>query len=206
MSESTVAERAGTRVLPLPSTQISWGKMGMWTFLASDATTFGALLVSAGILRSRNPDWPRSADVFNIPIAAIMTCLLLISSLWIVLALSAVKKGNQARFKTFLLLTITAGAFFLALQAFEWDHLIHQGMTLNSNPWGSGLLGATFYVLTGFHGAHVLGGIVYLICVLVVSRHGRYHAKNYDGVEIASLYWHFVDVVWILVFTFVYLL
>lgn len=176
----------------------------MWTFLASDATTFGALLVSAGILRYHNPNWPRTADVFNIPVAVVMTCLLLVSSLWIVLALSAVKRGNQSRFKAFLSLTILAGTLFLVLQAFEWDHLIHRGMTLNSNPWGAGLFGATFYVLTGFHGVHVFGGVVYLACVLVGGLRGLYHEENHNGVGIASLYWHFVDVVWILVFTFVY--
>jgi heme/copper-type cytochrome/quinol oxidase subunit 3 len=188
----------------LPTMQRStWG---MWSFLASDAMTFAALLASAGILRRENHDWPSSAIVLNLWLAVIMTILLLVSSVFLVNALSGVKRNDHTRFRKYLLFTILCGAAFVVLQSVEWNHLLHEGMTMTQNPWGAGLFGATFYVLTGFHGLHVLGGVLYLTGILWTGLRGRYNANNYAAVEIAGLYWHFVDIVWIFVFVFVYLL
>jgi cytochrome c oxidase subunit III len=177
---------------------------GMWAFLASDAMTFAALLTSAGLLRAQSQDWPSAATVFNLWTAIVMTILLLVSSGLMVSALSGIKRNDHTRFRNFLLFTILCGAAFVVLQGLEWHELIQQGMTLTQNHWGSGLFGATFYVLTGFHGLHVLGGVIYLTVILLCGWRGYYHAENYAAVEIAGLYWHFVDIVWIFVFLFVY--
>ena len=179
---------------------------GMWAFLASDAMTFAALLTSAALLRAQNQDWPPAATVFHLGAAVAMTVLLLVSSAFMVTALSGIKRNNHKQFITFLLFTILCGAAFVVLQGLEWRELMRQGMTLTRNSWGAGLFGATFYVLTGFHGLHVLGGVIYLTAILLRGRGGHYHAGRYAAVEIAGLYWHFVDVVWIFVFTFVYVL
>jgi len=120
--------------------------------------------------------------------------------------LSAIKRGNVAALKKYLALTILGGVIFLGLQAFEWTHLIKEGMTFSANPWGSSLFGSTFFSITGFHGMHVSGGVIYLSVVLLNAGKGNYSRENYNGVELVGLYWHFVDLVWILVFTFVYLL
>ena len=103
----------------------------------------------------------------------------------------------------FLLLTMLGGASFLGLQAFEWTHLIREGMTVSSNPFGSALFGSTFFILTGFHGCHVLAGVIYLGVTVFMTGRGSW---SFNEVEITGLYWHFVDLIWILVFTFVYLL
>jgi len=103
-------------------------------------------------------------------------------------------------------LTVLGGVMFLGMQAYEWTHLIHDGLTLTGNPFGATLFGTTFFIITGFHGAHVTGGVVYLSCYLVQALRGRLGQGSANAIEIAALYWHFVDLVWILVFTFVYLL
>jgi len=121
-------------------------------------------------------------------------------------ALSAIKHGNVAGLRSNLALTILGGLIFLGCQGYEWTHLIDQGVGLTENGFGSGLFGTTFFILTGFHGCHVFGGVVYLSCILAQSMRGRYTAEANNPVEIVGLYWHFVDLVWILVFTFVYLL
>ena len=104
------------------------------------------------------------------------------------------------------MLTVLGGLMFLGMQAYEWNHLIHRGLTLTSNPFGARLFGTTFFIITGFHGAHVTGGVIYLSCYLVRALLGRVTQANANAIEIAALYWHFVDLVWILVFTFVYLI
>ncbi|KAA0226102.1 cytochrome c oxidase subunit 3 [bacterium] len=190
-----------------PLTPESWGKLGMWIFLAGDAMSFGALLAGYGALRSGATDWPNPLEVLGINLTAFMTFLLICSSVTMVKALSAVKRGDQKGLRNFLALTILGGLIFLGLQAYEWTHLMTaQNVTFTSNPYGSYLFGTTFYAITGFHGAHVTGGVIYLSAILMNSLRGRYSAANYNGVENVGLYWHFVDLVWILVFTFVYLI
>ena len=168
--------------------------------------SFGALLAGYGALRAGSTDWPIPSDVLGIPLTAFMTFLLICTSVTMVKALSAIKHGNSKGMRNFLLLTILGGVIFLGCQAYEWTHLIHGGLAFSSNPFGSYLFGATFFAITGFHGAHVTGGVIYLTCIMIRGVRGKYSAENYDHVEILGLYWHFVDLVWIMVFTFVYLL
>jgi cytochrome c oxidase subunit 3 len=189
-----------------PLTPESWGKLGMWVFLAGDAMSFGGLLAGYGAIRAGSPNWPDSATYLGVSLPGFMTFLLICSSVTMVLGLSGARHGDLAKFRKFILLTIIGGAVFLLLQAYEWTHLTHEGMTMSSNPWGAPLFGTTFYIITGFHGCHVFGGVVYLACILLSGLNGKYLGENANAVEIAGLYWHFVDLVWILVFTFVYLL
>ncbi len=189
-----------------PLTPESWGKLGMWIFLAGDAMSFGTLLIGYGFYRVGSSNWPIPSEVLGISLTAFMTFLLIVSSLTMVNGLSAIKQGNVAALKKYLMLTILGGLIFLSLQAFEWTHLIGEGLTFTANPWGSSLFGSTFFSITGFHGMHVTGGVIYLSVVLRNAMKGKYSQADYDGVELVGLYWHFVDLVWILVFTFVYLL
>ncbi|MFQ5802623.1 MAG: heme-copper oxidase subunit III [Candidatus Methylomirabilales bacterium] len=188
-----------------PLTPESWGKLGMWIFLAGDAMSFGALLAVYGVLRYASVDWPVPASVFGINLTAFMTFLLICSSVTMVYALAAIQRGDQIGFKKFLGFTILGGLLFLGLQAYEWTHLIHEGLGFTANIWGASLFGTTFFTITGFHGAHVTGGVIYLSCYLVQALRGRSKPGIANEIEIAALYWHFVDLVWILVFTFVYL-
>ncbi len=190
-----------------PLTPESWGKLGMWVFLAADAMSFGGLLAGYGALRAGAIDWPNPSEVLGISLTAFMTFLLICSSLTMVKALSAIRHGNRAGMRNYLLLTILAGVIFLGLQAYEWNHLIH-GLVIGfaSNHFGSHLFGTTFFAITGFHGAHVTAGVIYLTVIVINNMRGKYSAENFNGVELVGLYWHFVDLIWILVFTFVYLL
>lgn len=189
-----------------PLTPESWGKLGMWVFLAGDAMSFGGLLAGYGALRASSPDWPNPLATLGINLTAAMTFLLIVSSWTMVMGLSGAKHGDLEKFRKFMLFTILGGTLFLLLQAYEWTHLTHEGMTMSENQWGASLFGTTFYIITGFHGCHVFGGVVYLSCVLLTGLNGRFLGDNASPVEIVGLYWHFVDLVWILVFTFVYLI
>lgn len=204
MSEAAVMH-AAVEPAESPLTPESWGKLGMWVFLAGDAMSFGGLIVGYGILRNGSSNWPVPAHVLGINLTAFMTFLLICSSVTMVLSLSAIKRGDQSGLRKFLFLTVLGGAAFLGLQVYEWTHLIERGMTITGNPFGAVLFGSTFFVLTGFHGCHVFGGVVYLSCVLIQALRGRFGEQHHNEVEIAGLYWHFVDLVWILIFTFVYL-
>ena len=204
MTEAAVMH-AAVEPAESPLTPESWGKLGMWVFLAGDAMSFGGLIVGYGILRNGSSNWPVPAHVLGINLTAFMTFLLICSSVTMVLSLSAIKRGDQSGLRKFLFLTVLGGAAFLGLQVYEWTHLIERGMTITGNPFGAALFGATFFVLTGFHGCHVFGGVVYLSCVLIQALGGRFGEQHHNEVEIAGLYWHFVDLVWILIFTFVYL-
>lgn len=206
MSQAAVAPSHAVEPAESPLTPESWQKLGMWIFLAGDAMSFGALLAAYGAYRLGSHNWPVPADVLGVQLTGLMTFLLICSSVTMVKALAAIQDGDQAGLKKFLFLTIFGGVIFLLLQAYEWNHLIHQGMLLTQNPWGATQFGTTFYMTTGFHGCHVFGGVVYLSCVLAKAMRGGYSASDFNGVETVGLYWHFVDLVWILVFTFVYLL
>jgi cytochrome c oxidase subunit 3 len=202
MSEAA-AIHVGVEPQESPLTPESWGKLGMWLFLAGDAMSFGCLIVGYGILRHASANWPVPKDVLGINLTAFMTFLLIVSSVTMVLSLSAIQKHDMARFKKFLGLTILGGLIFLGCQAYEWTHLITERLPEVGLSFSTHLFATTFFILTGFHGMHVTGGVIYNSCVLAAVTRGRYEAKH---VEIAGLYWHFVDLVWILIFTFVYLL
>jgi heme/copper-type cytochrome/quinol oxidase subunit 3 len=193
----------------------SLGKLGMWLFLISDAMSFGALLAAYGAIRAGAAEWAPPSEVLGINLTAFMTFLLICSSVTMVKALEAIQNGDRGRMCDFLALTILGGVIFLGLQAYEWTALIKHGLTLTTIPHhglsgaeisGSALFGPTFFAITGFHGAHVTGGVIYLACLLRHGWNDHYTADYNHKVEIAGLYWHFVDLVWIMVFTFVYLL
>ena len=205
MNPAATAEHA-IEPAETPLTPESWGKLGMWIFLAGDAMSFGTLLAGYAIIRGASEDWPNPSEHLGISLTAFMTFLLICSSVTMVKGLDAIKRGGQKSFSRFLGLTILGGLFFLGLQAFEWTNLIHEGLGLAGNPWGASLFGTTFFVITGFHGMHVTGGVIYIGIIRWNGQKGAYSAANWNAVEIVGLYWHFVDLIWILVFTFVYLL
>jgi heme/copper-type cytochrome/quinol oxidase subunit 3 len=206
-----LSQAATLRITPTEPVEYSLtdtlGKLGMWMFLAGDAMGFGALIVGYGALRYFSSNWPVPASVLGIGLTALMTFILICSSVTMVKALSAIQRGDQTHMRLFLFLTILGGLFFLGCQAYEWTHLMtHKGMGITGNPYGSPHFGATFFLLTGFHGMHVSGGVIYLICLLIRGLMGKYTVEHAYPIEIAGLYWHFVDLVWILIFTFVYLI
>ena len=178
------------------------GKLGMWTFLAGDAMTFGAGIAAYGALRYSNVNWPNPADWLGITTTAIMTFILICSSVTMVEALSGVQHGNQTKFRIYMFGTVIGGIAFLVMQAFEWRHLI-MGEQLSIK---TSLFSATFFILTGFHGMHVTGGVIYNSVLFIRGLMGKLPQEKAHLVEIAGLYWHFVDLVWILIFTFVYLI
>jgi cytochrome c oxidase subunit 3 len=189
-----------------PLTPDSWGKLGMWVFLAGDAVGFGVLLAGYGIMRASSADWPNPYQTLGINLTALMTFLLICSSVTMVKALEWLGNGDRKKAQTFLLLTALGGAIFVSLQAYEWTHLIERGMHINGNPWGASLFGTSFFIVTGFHGLHVTGGVIYLLSIVRFVGNRPEPAASYNAVEIVGLYWHFVDLVWIMVFTFMYLL
>jgi cytochrome c oxidase subunit III len=185
-----------------PLTPESWGKLGMWVFLAADAMTFGAAIATYGALRINNVNWPTPSTILGIQTTAVMTFILICSSVTMVEALSGIKHGQMSKFRTFIGLTVLGGLMFLGMQAFEWHHLIWgEGLSIKTS-----LFSATFFILTGFHGCHVFGGVVYNSVFWIRGLLGRMSQAKSNLIEIAGLYWHFVDLVWILIFTFVYLI
>jgi len=190
------------------NTGIASHKLGMWLFLASDAMGFIGLMAAYIILRTRNAaNWPIASQDLNIPLVTLNTFLLIISSVTMVLALQAQKEGKYEKFNLNLLFTAFFGFVFVVIQGVEWYELLHHGYTAPAS-----LFGATFYVLTGFHGFHVLMGVVALISFWTMSclkgNDGEltFNKGNTMPIETLGLYWHFVDLVWIILFTVIYLM
>lgn len=181
----------------------SWQKLMMWTFIIVDGLMFAGFLSGYGFARLSSPRWPPVDEIFHLTFIAAMTFLLISSSATMASAVRAAREGDRSAVLRFVWMTAAGGAAFLGMQAYEWSTLIHQGVGLSSNPWGVPLFGAYFFLITGFHGSHVLSGVVILATVALRFRAGRSSA---DGVELAGLYWHFVDLVWIFIFTFFYLI
>lgn len=181
------------------------GKIGMWIFLTTDAMSFSGFLIAYAWMRTKL-DWPNPAEHLGIFLSGIATFLLICSSVSMVLAIDACKARNRQGMLNWLLVTIIGGATFLGIQAYEYTHLVHQGITLTNFAHGTSLFGSTFYMITGFHGLHVATGVGYLIWEYINARNGHYDNGDYNRLEILGLFWHFVDLVWILVFTFIYLL
>jgi cytochrome c oxidase subunit 3 len=179
-------------------------KLAMWLFIISDAATFAACLVAYGFLRNGSPNWPTpfkfSPTIIN---AMIMTFVLITSSLTMLLGVRAAKLGDKAGAFRWTMITAVLGLLFAILHIREWIGMIHEGVRLFSNPWGSGLFGASFFSITGLHLLHVTSGVVALLAVGLRYKRGRYNA---DDLEVMGLYWHFVDLVWMFVVPFVYLL
>ena len=183
--------------------QASPAKVAIWLFIISDALTFTALLFGYGFMRLLSPDWPAQTEVFDMRLITFMTFVLISSSALMAMGVAAARNRNRSHAMMFLLATIAGGALFLGCQAYEWIHFIEEGARLFANPWGVPQFSASFFVITGFHGLHVLSGVVALAVVAVRAMRNKYSA---EGIEVAGLYWHFVDVVWVFVFAFFYLL
>jgi cytochrome c oxidase subunit 3/cytochrome o ubiquinol oxidase subunit 3 len=173
-------------------------KLGVWLFLASEVMFFGGL-IAAFLHYKVNAPSPQ-AGLLSIPLVGVNTFVLLTSSFTVVQGLSAIRRGNRAGLIRFLGITILLGVLFLAGQGYEFAKLYGEGVTLQSSVFGS-----SFFTLTGFHGLHVLIGIVWAVSTLLHALRGRYTDQNAMGVEVFGLYWHFVDIVWIVLFTLIYL-
>jgi heme/copper-type cytochrome/quinol oxidase subunit 3 len=180
------------------------GKIGMWVYLVTDAMMFGGFLIAYANLR-RLTSWPDPADVLGIQISGAATFILICSSVSMVMAVQSSAQASRRGLLTWLGLTILGGLVFLGIQAMEYTHLLAHGMGFAEFAHGNDLFGSTFYTITGFHGLHVLTGVIFNLVIWIKATTGRYDGDS-NHVEIAGLFWHFVDLIWILVFTFVYLL
>ncbi|MEK6768014.1 MAG: heme-copper oxidase subunit III [Gemmatimonadota bacterium] len=177
-------------------------KLGMWVFLCSEVMFFTALIGSYIILRWGSAEsWPVPQQTLNIPVTALNTFILICSSVSMVKAYAAAVHDDQAGLRKWLLITVAGGAMFVGVQAYEYTHLIHAGFLPSS-----GLFGSTFYTMTGFHGFHVTCGVISMAWVTMRAFQGKYAGGNFHGIETLGLYWHFVDLVWIILFTIVYLI
>ena len=190
------------------STGIPHDKMGMWVFLCSEVMFFTGLIGSYIVLRFATPFWPQPSLVLNIPLTAMNTFILICSSVTMVQALAAAQRGDAGKMKLFLCLTLLGGSIFLSIQAVEYWKLIHEHTKLyphGFNPHVS-LFGSVFFTTTGFHGFHVLCGVVCIAFVTGKAFLGKYTQAHHQGIETIGLYWHFVDLVWIVLFTIIYLI
>lgn len=176
-------------------------KLGMWLFLASECMFFGAFIVAYVSYLGRSTEGPTPEELLNIPLTSISTFVLLMSSLAMVLAVQNAQQNRGREARKWLLATALLGLGFLGFQVYEYSHFIHAGLTLGVN-----LFGTTFYSLTGFHGLHVAVGVGWLLTLLARSFKVGLGKEQALSVELAGLYWHFVDVVWIVIFTIVYLM
>jgi len=199
--------------------QVPWGKAMMWIFLLSDTFVFSCFLTGYMTVRSTTTvPWPNPSEVFSLQIAgqpvpllliAIMTFVLISSSGTMAMAVNCAYRRQRGAAAALMLATALLGATFVGMQAFEWTKLIHEGVRPWANPMGAAQFGACFFMITGFHGLHVSAGVIYLAIVARRVQQGRYEhgpgGPNYQIVEIAGLYWHFVDLVWVFIFALFYL-
>ncbi len=198
------------------SFKVNWGKAMMWIFLLSDTFIFGSFLTGYMTVRlSTTVPWPDTGKVFALVIGgteipliliAIMTFILISSSGTMAMAVSFAYRRDRIKTTVLMLITAAFGATFVGMQAFEWTKLIMEGVRPWGNPLGAAQFGSSFFMITGFHGLHVTVGVIYLTTVALRVLQGRYERSgNYQIVEIAGLYWHFVDLVWVFIFPFFYL-
>ncbi len=196
--------------------KVHWGKAMMWIFLLSDTFIFTSFLTGYMKVRiSSTMPWPNASEIFALSfggdpipliLIAIMTMVLITSSGTMALAVNYGYRKDRGKTALLLFSTAALGLMFVGMQAFEWTKLIvEEGVRPWSNPFGAPQFGACFFMITGFHGGHVSGGVIYLSYVAIGVLNGRYEKKGYDIVEIAGLYWHFVDLVWVFIFAFFYL-
>ena len=183
------------------STRIENTKLAMWVFLGSECLLFGALISVFLLYRNHALGGARLHDVYDIPFTSVSSFVLLMSSLTMVLALAAIQRGDQHRLRTWLLATALLGMTFISGQIYEFTIFVHKGFTVHSS-----VAGASFYILTSFHGAHVTVGILMLLSLFGMSTRGMLPQERATAVEYIGLYWHFVDIVWIVIFTLVYLI
>jgi cytochrome c oxidase subunit 3 len=212
--------------------QVAWGKAMMWIFLLSDTFIFGSFLTGYMTVRtSTTVPWPNPSEVFSLDIAgkpvpllliAIMTFILISSSGTMAMAVNCAYRRDKATAAKLMFATAAFGATFVGMQAFEWSKLIEEGVRPWGNPMGAAQFGSAFFMITGFHGLHVSAGVIYLLVVAIRLLNGSYDRPrgapkagpgsgpslvggNYQIVEIAGLYWHFVDLVWVFIFALFYL-
>ncbi|MBI1883838.1 MAG: heme-copper oxidase subunit III [Chlamydiae bacterium] len=177
-------------------------KLCMWLFLCSEVMFFAGLIGSYIVLRLGSLTWPTPGEILNIPLTGVNTFILICSSVTMVKAFAWAHMGNQTKIKRHLFLTFLFGVIFLSIQAIEYYKLYHHH---GLHPSGN-LYGTCFYILTGFHGCHVLGGVIAVFVLWIRSLLGHFTKGRHAPVELVGLYWHFVDLVWIILFTIVYLI
>ena len=184
----------------MTGTGLSDNKLLMWVFLGSECLLFGGLISTYLIYRGRFAAGPAPGDIFDIPFTSVSSFVLLMSSLTMVLALSALQRGDVRNNRLWLLTTALLGSLFIGGQVYEFTTFLREGLGYTTSPFSS-----AFFTLTGFHGVHVSIGIVMLMSLYVSSLRGNLRRESAETVEIVGLYWHFVDVVWIFIFTVIYL-
>jgi cytochrome c oxidase subunit 3 len=194
---------------------VSWGKTMMWIFLLSDTFIFSCFLVGYMSVRMTTAvPWPIPSEVFALTIGgqhipliliAIMTFVLITSSGTMAMAVNCGYRRQRKKAGILMLITALLGLCFVGMQAFEWTKLIEEGVRPWGNPMGAVQFGASFFMITGFHGLHVSIGVIYLVTVALKVLRGDYEERGYEIIEITGLYWHFVDLVWVFIFAFFYL-
>ena len=181
---------------------LSRGMMGMVLFLGSEIMLFGGLFAGYFFVRNQAVVWPpEGSHELEAVLGGVLTAILVLSGLVAHIGIVGARSNNNSLFLLGMAGAIILGTIFIAGQAYEWLNLMDEGLTADSGVYGS-----TFYVLTGFHGAHVSLGVICLIFVYFRAARGAYTAESHAGVEVIGLYWHFVDLVWIILFTIVYLI
>ncbi len=176
-------------------------KLAIWTFIGSECLFFASLITTFVIYREQHPHGPGPKEVFEVPLVTAGTAVLLFSSFFVVMALNGAQEGNRKKLLTWLSLTVLCGCFFVGMQVYEFTGFMHKGMGYTTN-----LFASSFFTLTGFHGTHVAVGTLWLATLLKDAWKGRIPPQKALNLEIAALYWHFVDVVWIIIFPVVYLM
>jgi len=192
--------KPGVEVKPYRSSTLPDVKLLMWVFLASDCMMFGAMIGSYLVYKGRSLVGPYPLDLFDIPLTTVSTFVLLMSSFLMVLSLDAIRKNKLTEYRLWTLGVVIFGTIFLGFQIFEFSHFMQSGLFQKTN-----LFGTSFYMLTGTHGIHVAVGVLWLIGLIIASYLRPTGPKDAVYTEIAGLYWHFVDIVWIVIFTVVYL-
>ncbi len=184
------------------SSGVPHGKLGMWVFLASEVMLFGSLISSYIVLRLGSPLFViPSHEMLSVPVAAMNTFVLIVSSVTMVMALAAIQEDNRKAMIGYMLATILCGLIFLAVKTWEYPHKWHEGITIQS-----GLFGSFYFTMTGLHGLHVLGGLGFNTYILIQGIKGKWSSRHCERVEYAGIYWHFVDLVWVVLFPLLYLL
>ncbi len=199
-STTTVAVTPGMESGHYRSTKLPDVKLMMWIFLASDTMFFGTLIGTYLVYKGRSLVGPYPIEVLDIPLTTVSTFVLLMSSFLMVLALHSLRQDDTAKFRLWTFGVAFFGSVFLGFQVYEFAHFVDLGLTLQGN-----LFGTTFYVLTGTHGVHVTIGVIWLLSILIHSYVKPWTSKDEVYLEVAGLYWHFVDIVWIVIFTVIYL-
>ena len=182
------------------STGLDNTKLAMWAFLGSEFLLFGAMISTYLLYRNRGATGPLPSEVYDIPFTSVSSFVLLMSSLTMVLALAAIQRGDHHKTRVWLLATALLGMTFISGQIYEFTVFVKEGFTVRSSPAGS-----AFFVLTSFHGAHVTIGILMLLSLVALSLRGALPQSRHTTVEYVGLYWHFVDIIWIIIFTVIYL-